>query len=192
MEQGLAVLGAIAGGTIIGLFWLSLIIWTYRDIHDRTRDLSMQVLSVFLVMAFSLFGILLYLILRPRETMDEAYVRSLEEEALLRDIGEEAACPSCRRFVERDFLVCPYCQTQLREGCTRCERLLNFAWVACPYCGTAKPAPAPPVTAAPSTTRKGARQAKAEETTPSGLPEAVSAVETVAPQAAQNPPQFEH
>ena len=65
----------------------------------------------------------------------EAYARSLEEESLLREIGDEGVCPSCRRFVERGWKTCPFCQTQLRDVCRKCEQLLSFNWVACPFCG---------------------------------------------------------
>jgi RNA polymerase subunit RPABC4/transcription elongation factor Spt4 len=74
--------------------------------------------------------------LRPRESLEEAYARSLEEEALLREIGDEGMCPSCRRFVEKGWRLCPFCATQLKDVCSRCEQLLSFNWVACPYCGT--------------------------------------------------------
>jgi RNA polymerase subunit RPABC4/transcription elongation factor Spt4 len=136
MEANLIALLAVLGGTLLAIIWASLIVWTYRDIRDRTRDMAMQVLSIFLVMAFPLFGLLVYLILRPRETLDEAYARYLEEEALLRELGEDSACPSCRHFVENDFLFCPHCQTQLRQPCPKCNRPLSFSWVACPYCGS--------------------------------------------------------
>ena len=110
----------------------------YRDIRDRTRDLGLQVLAVFVVMmffpGFNIPGLALYLMLRPRETLEEAYARSLEEEALLREIGDEGLCPSCRRFVERGWRICPFCQTQLKDVCSECEQLLSFNWVACPYC----------------------------------------------------------
>jgi RNA polymerase subunit RPABC4/transcription elongation factor Spt4 len=158
-------LGSVAGGTVVALFWISLVIWTYRDIRDRSHDLAMQVLAVFLVMGFFLLGLLLYLILRPRETLDEAYARSLEEEALLRDLGAESACPSCRRFVEKDFLYCPYCQAQLREPCGRCGRPLSSSWIACPNCGTARAAPAPAARRARAT--KEATKPVAEGVSPS-------------------------
>jgi RNA polymerase subunit RPABC4/transcription elongation factor Spt4 len=74
-----------------------------------------------------------------RDTLEEAYARSLEEEALLRELGDEGSCPSCRRLVDKDFQFCPSCQTQLRDQCAKCERLLSFAWVACPSCGTVRP-----------------------------------------------------
>ncbi|MFQ6019296.1 MAG: zinc ribbon domain-containing protein [Dehalococcoidia bacterium] len=143
-------LAAVLGATLLVLFLASLVVWTYRDIRDRTQDMAMQVLSVFLVMAFPLLGLLLYLILRPRETMEEAYARYLEEEALLRDLGEDSACPSCRHFVDKDFLFCPHCQTQLRQPCVKCERPLSFGWVACPTCGSLRPTPAAKVGEAPA------------------------------------------
>src|SRR5574341_1591493 len=147
-----AILGGLVGGVWLLLLWLSIIVWVYRDVRDRTRDLGLQVLAVFVVMmffpGFNIPGMALYLMLRPRETLEEAYARSLEEEALLREIGDEGICPSCRRFTERGWRVCPFCQTQLKDVCTKCEQLLSFSWVSCPFCGTqrkavAAAAPAP-------------------------------------------------
>jgi RNA polymerase subunit RPABC4/transcription elongation factor Spt4 len=134
-----AILGALVGGVWALLLWLSIIVWVYRDIRDRTRDLGLQVVAVFVVMmffpGFNIPGLALYLMLRPRESLEEAYARSLEEEALLREIGDEGVCPSCRRFVERGWKVCPFCQTQLKDVCRQCGQLLSFNWVACPFCG---------------------------------------------------------
>jgi RNA polymerase subunit RPABC4/transcription elongation factor Spt4 len=135
-----AILAGLVGGVWAILLWLSIIVWVYRDIRDRTRDVGLQVLAVFIVMmffpGFNIPGLALYLMLRPRDTLEEAYARSLEEEALLREIGDEGLCPSCRRFAERNWQTCPFCQTQLKDVCTKCEQLLSFNWFACPYCGT--------------------------------------------------------
>jgi RNA polymerase subunit RPABC4/transcription elongation factor Spt4 len=134
-----AILAGLIGGIWALLLWLSIIVWVYRDVRDRTRDLGLQVLAVFVVMmffpGFNIPGLALYLMLRPRETLEEAYARSLEEEALLREIGDEGVCPSCRRFVERAWRVCPFCQTQLRDVCRECSQLLSFSWIVCPFCG---------------------------------------------------------
>jgi RNA polymerase subunit RPABC4/transcription elongation factor Spt4 len=136
--EDLLVVGGLIAGTWLLLLWLSIIVWVYRDIRDRTRDLGLQVLAVFVVMmffpGFNIPGLALYLMMRPRESLEEAYSRSLEEEALLREIGDEGLCPSCRRFVERTWRVCPFCQTQLKDICGDCEQLLSFNWVVCPYC----------------------------------------------------------
>lgn len=154
--QNIGILAALIAGVWALLLWLSIVVWVYRDIRERTRDLGLQVLALFVGVlffpGFNIPGLALYLMLRPRETLEEAYARSLEEEALLREIGDEGMCPSCRRFVERTWRICPFCATQLKDICSRCEQLLSFNWVACPYCGTERrgmnvPEPAPAVVA---------------------------------------------
>ncbi len=124
--------------TYLIVLWISAVIWTFRDIRERTRDPFFQAVSVFLVLVFNLPGLWLYLILRPPQTLAEGYARSLEEEALLQELEDQKACPNCRRRVADDFLVCPSCETQLKEACAVCSRPLAYSWSACPYCGTSK------------------------------------------------------
>jgi RNA polymerase subunit RPABC4/transcription elongation factor Spt4 len=118
--------------------WISVVIWTFRDIRSRTRDILAQFLATLMVLAFfPLFGLglLLYYILRPPTTLSEMYERSLEEEALLQDIEDRLACPGCNRTVEEDFMVCPTCHTRLKKACPACGRLLHMRWNVCAYCG---------------------------------------------------------
>lgn len=131
----------VAYGVVL---WLSAIVWVYRDIKSRTNDLVSQLVSIVLALIFNLPGLLLYLILRPQETLSEAYERALEAEAMLQELERLETCPSCRRRIEDSYLLCPYCRTRLRQACTECGRALSFGWVACPYCGTERV----PVTAA--------------------------------------------
>jgi len=130
-------------GTVIAIYlaaiWLTLVFWTYRDIRQRTRDPILQTVAVLLVLLFFLPGHWIYLIVRPRYTLTELYERSLEEEALLQDLEDQKACPTCKRRVRDDFLICPSCRTQLKETCRSCSKPLSYAWVACPYCGLEKP-----------------------------------------------------
>ncbi len=142
----LAVYGAV--------IWVALLFWVYRDIRQRTRDPVMQAVAVLLALVFFLPGHWIYLILRPRQTLAELYERSLEEEAILQDIEDQKACPSCRRRVRDDYLICPSCRTSLKEPCMNCRRPLDYAWAACPYCAREKPAgdravtgPSPPAPA---------------------------------------------
>jgi len=123
-------------GAFLLAFWVSLVIWTFRDIRSRSRDIFAALLGTMLVLVFNLPGLLLYYILRPRETLAEAYERSLEEEALLQDIEDQNICPSCKAPIEQDFIVCPSCHTQLKNTCTNCNRQLQLNWNICPYCGT--------------------------------------------------------
>lgn len=122
--------------------WVAAVIWAFRDIRSRTRDIFAQILATLLVFVFfPLFpvpGLILYFLLRPRETLSDIYERSLEEEALLQGIEERMACPSCNRRIEEDFLICPSCHTRLKKPCPACGRRLHLKWHVCPYCGEAQ------------------------------------------------------
>jgi RNA polymerase subunit RPABC4/transcription elongation factor Spt4 len=120
--------------TYLLVLWVLMVWWTFRDIRERTRDPFLQAAAVFVVLVFNLPGLWIYLIGRPRETLAEAYARSLEEEALLQELEDLKACPACRRRILDEWVICPICQTQLKEPCGRCSRPLSYAWSACPYC----------------------------------------------------------
>ncbi len=130
-------------GAIVAIYlaaiWVALVFWTYRDIRQRSRDPILQTVAVLLVLIFFLPGHWVYLIVRPRYTLTELYERSLEEEALLQELEDQKACPTCKRRVSDDFLLCPSCRTQLKEPCRQCQKPLSYAWVACPFCGLEKP-----------------------------------------------------
>lgn len=131
LEIAVAVMAALTVA-----FWVSLAIWTFRDIRSRTRDFFAWLLAVLLVLGLGPIGLLLYLLLRPKETLAEVYDRQLEEEALLRDITQRRACPNCQAVTEADWLVCPHCRTELRHTCVSCGKPLELNWVICPYCAT--------------------------------------------------------
>jgi RNA polymerase subunit RPABC4/transcription elongation factor Spt4 len=125
----------VAGVTaLLVAFWIGLALWTLRDIRARTRDFFAWLLALLLVLTAGPIGLLLYFLLRPRETLAQVYDRQLEEEALLRDIATRRACPSCQTVTEADWLVCPRCRKELRRRCSVCERSLELDWMICPYC----------------------------------------------------------
>src|SRR3990172_3576898 len=140
---GLFLYFSAAFGAFLVALWLSLAFWTWRDIRARSNDRFLRVLAPLLVFLLSLPGVIVYLILRPRLTLEEEYERALEEEALLVGIEEQATCPGCSRRADREWQICPHCHTRLRKACARCGRLLDLPWNLCPYCGT----PAQPVRA---------------------------------------------
>jgi hypothetical protein len=131
--RGVQFLLAIGIAYLIAV-WFALIAWTFRDIEARSRSVFTQVFSTLLVVLFFVPGLLLYLILRPKETLDQAFQRSLEEEYLLQDLDDLPLCPGCQRSVDPEFVLCPHCQTALRGPCPACSRLIDLRWDVCPYC----------------------------------------------------------
>ncbi len=127
------------GGAFFAALWLSLVIWTYRDIRQRARDPLARILAVLVVAVLFLPGSVIYLILRPPRTLEEEYQHTLEEEALLQSIEESTLCPGCSRRIKENWTVCPNCHTKLRKNCHKCGKLMELPWNLCPFCGTPAP-----------------------------------------------------
>src|SRR5215470_7010961 len=127
---------ATATGAVVAALWLGIVLWTWRDMRARSRDRLAQGAAALMVAVLNVFGLIVYLMLRPRETLAESYERSLEEEALLQGIEEKPVCPGCGRAAQSKWQVCPYCHTRLKKTCPQCSELLDLNWNLCPYCAT--------------------------------------------------------
>ena len=130
----LTIFAAVMGALLAAL-WLSLVIWAVRDMRTRTRDPFAHVLTAVTVAILPIAGILIYLILRPQETLAEAYERALAEEALLQEIEERPSCPGCSRTTDPNWILCPHCHTRLKKACPDCNSLMELQWNLCPFCG---------------------------------------------------------
>ena len=136
LDRTLLYLTACLGAFVVAL-WISLAFWAARDIRARTQDRMARLLAPLVVVLLGPPGMVVYLLLRPSRTMEEAYQHTLEEEALLSEVEERPVCPACGGRIERDWQVCAHCHTRLRKSCAQCSRLLELPWQVCPYCGTA-------------------------------------------------------
>ena len=134
----LLTLAGVAAAFLAAL-WLSLMVWTYRDMRSRSRDPLLRLLAVLVVVVLFLPGIFVYLILRPQRRLEEEYQKTLEEEALLQSIEERPTCPGCGARIKENWMVCPSCYTRLKKTCHECGRLMELAWNLCPFCGRATP-----------------------------------------------------
>jgi hypothetical protein len=98
-----------------------------------------QILAALVVAVLNLPGVVIYLILRPRLTLNEVYQHTLEEEALLTQIEARSTCPGCGAPTDSNWQVCPNCHTRLQKPCAHCGALMHLPWQLCPHCG--RPAP---------------------------------------------------
>lgn len=135
-DDGAVTFSIVYGGIIVVALWLAMIIWVYRDMGARSRDGITQLMFAVIVAVLTLPGLFIYMLLRPRETLSEAYERSLEEEALLQEIEEKPSCPGCGQRVHDKWQVCANCHTRLKKACVSCRQLLELSWNICPHCAT--------------------------------------------------------
>ncbi len=133
-SENILIIVVVYLGMVLAAFWLAMIIWSYRDMRARSRDSLAQIVVAVMVALLNLPGLLIYIFLRPRETLSEAYERSLEEEALLQEIEDKPACPACGQRVREEWQACPACSTRLKKPCVNCGRVLELSWNLCPYC----------------------------------------------------------
>jgi RNA polymerase subunit RPABC4/transcription elongation factor Spt4 len=127
----------IMGQLVMLLFvvvWVALVYWTYTDAARRgTSSILWGIVAVVL----PYLGTLIYLIVRPPESLEESRERELELAVLERELRNNILlCPNCRNLVEKDYLICPVCNWELKKPCVNCERPINMEWETCPYCGT--------------------------------------------------------
>jgi hypothetical protein len=80
-------LAASLAGAGAALLMFSLLVWTWRDINVRSRDEMVRIGSIILSLLLPLFGTLIYMLLRPRDTIAERYEREMIEELLAREIS---------------------------------------------------------------------------------------------------------
>lgn len=117
---------------IVVALWVSLVYWTYTDAGRRG---ALQILWGIVAVLLPFLGSLIYLIVRPPEDLLDHRERELELAALERQLNEQVRlCPKCRSVVEKDFLICPECGTELKRPCVSCGRPLEKYWGVCPYC----------------------------------------------------------
>lgn len=117
------------------IIWGSFVIWVIKDITNRTSNIFVQTLSIFIILFFTpIFGLPIYLLIRPRSTIFEQYFEenNVEEEEVEEYLHH---CPKCNHPVSEDFHFCPKCATKLARVCSSCGKDIRTDWLVCPYCG---------------------------------------------------------
>ena len=121
MRTMVFLLAGFGGAVLLSLVLIGVFVW--KDAKARGMNAAGWTLcAVFLPM---FCGLALYLIART---------------------GRSAArCPNCRERVSADFVLCPFCGTELKLRCPSCKRPVELGWKLCPSCGTELPQRTPPV-----------------------------------------------
>lgn len=117
------------------VLWLALTVWAAIDVFGRSKNWLIRLGSILLVGLGSVFGFILYLIVRPQNTLEDLGLRELEEK-ILESQSRIFSCPKCSEILRDDFLFCTNCGTAVKRECPSCHRALEIAWAKCPFCGT--------------------------------------------------------
>jgi len=122
---------------VLIIVWLAFVYWTYRDSKLRSESVTPAIFWSLVVLVLNFLGLILYLILRPPEYIDDVVERDLEIEKMQTLLGsKQSSCPACGNVVRDDFLICPHCRKKLKSSCINCGKPLNLNWKVCPYCKT--------------------------------------------------------
>ena len=119
----------------IAALWISMIIWITRDAINRSNNLLFQIFVIILNILLPLFGLIIYLIIRPTKTLLESYYEDLEYRALVDNGEEREVCQKCKIDLSKDYDYCPNCAEKLRQSCLNCKKEYSKKWKNCPYCG---------------------------------------------------------
>lgn len=117
------------------LFWIVVVYWVWLDSGERTSNEKVRVLYVFLVILLNVVGWIIYLIIRPSQTIEEVYWSDLERRYLKYETAELGDCPKCGTQLYPGYTHCPNCRYRLKVKCSRCDVYIDRKNKYCPYCG---------------------------------------------------------
>jgi hypothetical protein len=115
--------------------WLACLAWVARDVRARTTDRRAARLATAMG-AVPVAGAIVYLCVRPHETLEERRERRLARRLFETELDTGERCLACRTPLRPDFLCCPGCGGSLRRACDGCGRPIGYAWSVCPHCET--------------------------------------------------------
>lgn len=117
------------------VFWLVIIGWVWIDSSERTSKKGLKIGYILLVIFFNIFGLIIYLIIRPSETIEEIYWEDLERRYLKYETSELGDCPRCGSQLYPGYVFCTDCGYRLKVKCPQCGVLIDKDHLFCEYCG---------------------------------------------------------
>ncbi|MBT4937195.1 hypothetical protein HON22_04735 [Candidatus Peregrinibacteria bacterium] len=118
----------------VAFFWIALIIWVTRDVINRSNNIVFQVAIILLNTFLPIFGLVIYLLIRPTKTLLDKYYDELEIKALL----DNDICHKCSSVLRDDYCFCPECSAAIKSTCGSCKKNSLLDHNICPFCGEKK------------------------------------------------------
>jgi predicted RNA-binding Zn-ribbon protein involved in translation (DUF1610 family) len=125
-------------GTVVAVvsivFWLVVTSWIWVDSDERTTSKWMRLFYV-IIGIIPVIGWIIYLIVRPTETIDEIYWGDLERRYLKYEAKDLGDCERCGTQLYPGFVFCPNCGKRIKRKCSNCEVYVDLEYKYCPNCG---------------------------------------------------------
>lgn len=115
------------------LVWISIGIYVFVDLRRRGVRFFWALIGGLLAFLFNFPALVVYVILRPDKTKDEAEWEELERLFISQDVEGHKVCMGCGEVVKPEHLFCPGCGLQYRSHC-ECGEIIDNEWRFCPYC----------------------------------------------------------
>jgi len=120
---------------ILIMFWLIMIGWVWIDSGERTSKGLARFGYLLLILFLNIPGLIIYLIVRPSETIEEIYWADLERRYLKYETAELGDCPKCGYQLLPGFVFCTNCGHRIKRKCPKCGVLVNKDHKYCEFCG---------------------------------------------------------
>lgn len=117
------------------IFWIVVLDWVWLDAGERTSNKTARVIYLLLVIFFNIFGWIMYLILRPSQTIEQIYWADLERRYLKYETSELGDCVKCGTQLYPGYTFCPTCGLDIKIKCRACNVYIEKNSEYCPYCG---------------------------------------------------------
>ena len=121
---------------LLVVFWLVLIGWVWIDSGERTSNLTIRIVYLALVLILNIPGLIIYLIIRPSETIDQIYWADLERRYLKYETSELGDCSKCGGQLLPGYVFCTNCGNEIKKKCPNCSVMISKGSKFCAYCGT--------------------------------------------------------
>lgn len=122
-------------GFVLVVFWLFIIGWVWVDSGERTSKRGLRVGYVLLSVFLNIPGLIIYLIIRPSETIEEIYWADLERRYLKYETADLGDCPKCGSQLFPGYVHCTNCGYTIKARCPKCNVLVNKDHKYCEFCG---------------------------------------------------------
>lgn len=122
-------------GAIFVIFWLVVLDWVWLDSGERTTSKAARICYLLLVLILNILGWIIYLIIRPSQTIEQIYWSDLERRYLKFETLELGDCPKCGTQLYPGYVYCPKCGIELKIKCGQCGTYIEKNSAYCPFCG---------------------------------------------------------